>query len=162
MLDPLACNIKNRASYIQFKTCSDSYIQFNRTILHKRDDPLPWKHWEVGSSAFTSLLNSHMKTRWSTLVRLTLIVLTRLTVLVLFTSMELFGTKEMFLSFEYNDRKAHFLSKSEVLLSEKHCARPSFSLRWHFLRRDRVQIPIHLKQVILQNGDVPATLKHER
>jgi hypothetical protein len=32
----------------------------------------------------------------------------------------------------------------------------------NFLRRDRVQLPIHLKQVILKNGDVPATLKPER
>jgi hypothetical protein len=61
-------------------------------------------------------------------VFLALIVLTRQKVLVLFTSMELFGTKEMFLTFEYSETKAYFLSKSDVHLSEKHCARPSFSL----------------------------------
>jgi hypothetical protein len=66
MPDPLASNINNRASYIQFKTYSASmffmqYIQFNGAILHKGNDPPPWKHWEVGSTAFTSLLISHME-----------------------------------------------------------------------------------------------------
>jgi hypothetical protein len=45
------------------KRCSASYIQFNGAILHKGDDPPPWKHWEVGSTAFTSLLSSHRERR---------------------------------------------------------------------------------------------------
>jgi hypothetical protein len=119
MPDPLASNINNRASSIQFKTRSASYIQFNGDILHKGDDPSPWKHWEVGSTAFTLFLNSHReKSSYKTYS------------VILFLSMQLFGTKEMFLTFEYSKTKAYFHSKSDVLLSEKHCARPSFSLSW--------------------------------
>jgi hypothetical protein len=40
----------------------------------------------------------------------------------------LFGTKKMFLTFENSETKAYFLSKSDVLVSEKYCATPSFSL----------------------------------
>jgi hypothetical protein len=34
--------------------------------------------------------------------------------------MELFGTKEMLLTFEMTERKAYFLSKTDILLSEIH------------------------------------------
>jgi hypothetical protein len=61
-------------------------------------------------------------------VLLAFIVPTRHKVLVLFTSMEVFVTKEMFLTFEYSEMRAYFLSKSGILLSEKHCARPYFFL----------------------------------
>jgi hypothetical protein len=46
--------------------------------------------------------------------------------------MQLFGTKEMLLTFEKTETYAYFLSKTDVLLSEKHWARPSFFERWYF------------------------------
>jgi hypothetical protein len=49
-----------------------------------------------------------------------------------------------------------YCSQRNILLD------PSFPYIDSFLRRDRVQLPIHLKWLILQNGDVPATLKPKR
>jgi hypothetical protein len=62
-------------------------------------------------------------------VLIALIVHTRHKMLVLFTSMDLFGTKKMFLTFENSEMKAYFLSNSDMLVLEKHSARPSLSLR---------------------------------
>jgi hypothetical protein len=76
--------------------------------------------------------------------------------------MQLFGTKEMCITYECSEMKTYFLLNLMYFSQRNIVLDPPFPYIDSFLRRDRVQLHINFKRVILQNGDVPATVKPER
>jgi hypothetical protein len=69
-LDPLVSNMKDSLRKLQVF----SHLVY-AVILHKVDDPHPWKRWQLGSVSFKSYLSSPCLTRWNSLLLGTLMLL---------------------------------------------------------------------------------------
>jgi hypothetical protein len=106
-------------------TCiSSTHLQ--RPIWNKESVSPPWKLSVAGSIPFKNILNFHKETRCKIPLLLTQMVLFReVPVFLELKWICLFGTKWAFLHLENSDLQEAFLSKTNSILTGKHCSRCS-------------------------------------